>query len=418
MRFAPYSWQMVKENCSMQVIKTIPIRIKAATAPVKLLLTVLSLIAILVPAAVAAKIIKDRASRETPPPSLPLINDSQISIHSAADVTAIRQQLIQFIWGPRGFPAHDLPAKVMADICAHPDARSHDACSLASSVTNLLRVDEMQVLMDNHNESLAYHFVPQKPNGRLVIVHQGHFCYLNDAANADGVANTIKALVTKGFGVLAMYMPHKQPDDCGGPYVEDGLFNEKTVGSPMKYFFEPIAEDLNYLKTYSKAADFPSYQKYSLIGLSGGGWTVTVYAAIDPNIATSIPVAGSIPIYLRSPRFPNDVGDYPQIWPPFYEIAGYLDLYIMGAYGVGRSQIQILNRNDNCCFGPKQYDLSGTWDQAVQAYAARVRNTLSSLGEGHYQLVIDDVATHHMISSYAINDVIIPALLPKNSAQS
>eukprot|EP00662_Eupelagonemidae_sp_cell21_P020620 gene20620-19998_t len=35
-----------------------------------------------------------------------------------------------------------------------------------------------------------------------------------------------------------------------------------------------------------------------LLGLSGGGWTVTLAAAIDPRIHVSIPLAGSLPWYL------------------------------------------------------------------------------------------------------------------------
>jgi len=31
------------------------------------------------------------------------------------------------------------------------------------------------------------------------------------------------------------------------------------------------------------------------------------------------------------------------------------DLYILGAFGEGRKQVQILNRQDDCCFGQKQH---------------------------------------------------------------
>ena len=37
-----------------------------------------------------------------------------------------------------------------------------------------------------------------------------------------------------------------------------------------------------------------------MAGLSGGGWTTTLYAAIDPSIRYSFPVAGTIPLYLRT----------------------------------------------------------------------------------------------------------------------
>ena len=42
-----------------------------------------------------------------------------------------------------------------------------------------------------------------------------------------------------------------------------------------------------------------NFKRYSMIGLSGGGWTTVVYAAIDERISDSFSVAGSIPFYLR-----------------------------------------------------------------------------------------------------------------------
>jgi len=72
-----------------------------------------------------------------------------------------------------------------------------------------------------------------------------------------------------------------------------------------------------------------------MIGLSGGGRTTTVYAAVDPTIGCSFPVAGTIPRYLRSG---GSVGDREQNEPSFYRLAGYLDLYLLGAVGAGCAQ--------------------------------------------------------------------------------
>jgi hypothetical protein len=100
------------------------------------------------------------------------------------------------------------------------------------------------------------------------------------------------------------YMPHMHPGACAnaGTATDHNTMLSQSVrtGSPLKWFLEPIAVSLNYLRTKSAADGFPHYQEYDFVGLSGGGWTVTVYAAIDPSIKVSIPVAGSIPLYLRS----------------------------------------------------------------------------------------------------------------------
>lgn len=215
--------------------------------------------------------------------------------------------------------------------------------SPVSNLTNLERVDAIRITMDAGQEGLAHHFIPaRRKNNQLVILHQGHACTLNDdPALADvgaGLQRTINALLHDGYSVLGMYMPGYRPDHCSG---HDNIFNIVTTGSPMKFFLEPVVVSLNYLKTKYSTDNFPRYTEFHMAGLSGGGWTTTVYAAIDPTIKFSFPVAGTIPLYLRSD---GSVGDLEQTLDAFYRIAGYPDLYAMGSYGFGRKQVQILNR--------------------------------------------------------------------------
>lgn len=56
-----------------------------------------------------------------------------------------------------------------------------------------------------------------------------------------------------------------------------------ATGSPIKFFLEPTAETLNYLKAQG-------YADFAMTGLSGGGWTTMLYSAIDPTIRQSFPV--------------------------------------------------------------------------------------------------------------------------------
>jgi dienelactone hydrolase len=65
--------------------------------------------------------------------------------------------------------------------------------------------------------------------------------------------------------------------------------------SSMKFFVEPVILAINYAKTLG-------YKRIVMVGLSGGGWTTTVAAAIDPRIDLSIPVAGSLPFGAGSVR--------------------------------------------------------------------------------------------------------------------
>jgi len=73
-----------------------------------------------------------------------------------------------------------------------------------------------------------------------------------------------------------------------------------------------------------------------MTGLSGGGWTTTVYAAIDPTIRCSVRWPDDS-LYLRA----GSVGDREQFEPAFYRLAGYPDLYVLGGTA-RRKQVQIL----------------------------------------------------------------------------
>ncbi|WP_327588911.1 hypothetical protein OHA25_19185 [Nonomuraea sp. NBC_00507] len=176
----------------------------------------------------------------------------------------------------------------------------------------------------------------------------------------------------------------------------------------MKYFLEPVAVCLNYLKSKYIVHGFPRYSEYDMIGLSGGGWTTTVYSAIDSRIRSSFPIAGSIPLYLRGNGAAT--GDREQTYSDFYKISGYLDLYILGSAGSGRKQVQILNRRDNCCFGADQHDATragSTYDQSVRDYESRVQKTVAALGFADaFRLHIDETAPSHTISRHAIKIIL------------
>lgn len=329
-----------------------------------------------------------------------LIDDRAITIHSGREVVERRRALIQYLWGPDGFPAR-LPDLVLTNVASPVKQLSH-----------LTRVDELRIDMAPGLQGLAYHFIPERPNRELVIVHQGHACTLDDDPSPEdvgfGLQRTIHALLREGYGVLGVFMPHMRPGDCAGGH--DAMFKTHTTGSPIKYFLEPTAVSLNYLETCSRAGHFPEYRAFHMTGVSGGGWTTTIYAAIDPRIRCSVPVAGTTPLYLRSG---DSVGDREQYEPTFYRIAGYQDLYIMGAHEHGRKQVQILVRRDDCCFGEAQHDAKSSgmaYADAMRDYEQRVRVALEGIGRGSFRVEIDEIAPSHMISHHAIEDVLLPEL--------
>lgn len=347
-----------------------------------------------------------------------LLDDRAITITSISDADMRRQQLISYIWGTDGFPAATkLPARTSLSINALPSDLTPTGVPLA----NLEQVDKLTISMEGPvgeppETNIAYHLIPKRKNNRLVIMNPGHACgyvdHFGDPYSDTGYGDlrTLNALLREGYSVLATYMPHFQPGAC---VLNHNALMAKPVrtGSPLKWFMEPIAVSLNYLRSQYVVDGFPQYQDYNFVGLSGGGWTGVVYAALDPSIKVTIPVSGSIPLYLRSG---GSVGDDEQKISSFYSIAGYPDLYILGSLGAGRRHIQILNRRDNCCFGERDHAGLLPWQTAMRSTERDVRTALYNLGTtsaaGSFRLEIDDAADGHKISWYSIANMITAEL--------
>lgn len=347
-------------------------------------------------------------------------DDNEVTMASPAEVPARREALIELLWGPAGFPSDKLPDAV---------EKSVPSPIQTIPIPNLARVDRLIIGMDAGVYNEAFHFVPQSANGRLVIVHGGHDYTLD----LNGIPDTIAALVERGYGVLGAVMPCYGSLACPGiPQHQSSPHNllltgvEPAAGDALKYFVEHLAVSLHYLKTQSDSGGFAPYGDFAMTGLSGGGWTTVLYAAIDPTIRRSFPCSGSQPMYLRhcddGPPACIDGygGDAEQMYfPLFKRVAGYLDLYAMGAAGPGRRQVQVQIREDACCFGEPSYEGAATvpgftWSQAVRAYEQKVQTFLWNGGSpdpGSYRFEIDETAAHsHVISGTTLARVILGEL--------
>jgi len=345
-----------------------------------------------------------------------LVNDREITIRTPKDIAAKRQALIEYVWGSDGMPARRMPNWVIKD-----------DISPISGLADLERVDTLMVQMDAGVNSYAHHLIPRIPNNRLVLLHLGHMpTFDDDNVPADvgfGMRRTLEGLLGDGYSVLAVYMPRNaqfltsiEVSDDGGIEAHNELFENPDLrpekGSPLKYFLEPIAIYLNYLSARPHMDEFPYYSEFSMVGFSGGGWTTTVYSALDERIRFSVSIAGSIPLYLR---IGAEIGDAEQTVPDFYLIAGYPDLYVMGSNGPGRKQVQVLNRDDWCCFSERFHhpELADglTYDEAIRHYEFKVREALIGLGNKDlFSVEVDEAAPGHNVTWDAIYDTILPEL--------
>jgi len=324
----------------------------------------------------------DTIKKEAPTENNQFITQSDLNtlvrIDGKSDIEKKRNDLTEFFWnvGSLQRVQHDgqLP-EIESDIY---DSRYND-------LQNLKRIDKLTVEMEYGIDSVSYLLLPEESNQKLILYHHGH--------DGDFIlgSDTIQFFLERNFTVLAMTMPlvgmNNQPivgiDGFGEmKLISHDQFNllEKNKFNPMKLFINPIQVNLNYL---DKEYDF---KRYSIIGLSGGGWIGLVYSAIDDRISDSFSIASSLPFYLRVDA--RDIGDYEQTNVNLYKITNYLELYVLAAYGDDRKHIQIFNKNDPCCYSGIGYE----------SYEFFIKDKLVKLGKGSFQILIDDTHNEHKIS--------------------
>ncbi|HEY8455855.1 MAG TPA: hypothetical protein VIL34_09690 [Actinopolymorphaceae bacterium] len=304
-----------------------------------------------------------------------------ITVRSMRDVVATRRRLIAYVWKGHGLPA-GLP---------HVDRDVATPADLAE--LRCRRYDRVTAHLAHGLVSTSYLAWPRgRHPKRLAIYHTGHGN--PHAAPYDRpLLDTTQALLDVGWVVAVVDLPLLgwNASQAAGNVTSHEIFAhyEKPAFSALTFFLEPLALLVNY--AYAEFGEGP----IAMIGLSGGGWATTVYAALDPRVTHSYPVAGSWPFFLRGlpPHKPNH-GDWEQrkdALPGFYTLAGYLDLYVLGSTGTGRRQLQILNTYDPVCF-PGLYHRS---------YAGHVRRRVAAIGGGSWDVLEDDTHTSHTVSDYA-----------------
>jgi hypothetical protein len=322
----------------------------------------------------------------------------ELAIGSVTDLDNKRMALINKVWS-----RSTIDTTQQVDFHGPPEAI--DVTPLPANVT----VERYKIRMptsggsprgdgNTYVEGIADHFFPAGGASKLVILNPGHACRYTQTPYQD--AQTVIELLNDGYAVLATYMPRGTPLDCASDmtvqhnrlFDPSGNLRPANGGHPLIYFLDPVRRSLNYVLAHF------NYSQVHMAGLSGGGWTTTLYAALDTRIAISIPIAGSEPFYMRFPSDAEQEDNVPAGNDFFHfmsggtpVVTGYKDLYLMGGYGAGRRQIQVLNRNDDCCFGQGEYVGSSVpWDRDVRAYEGDVRSRVKALGAGSFRVEINE----------------------------
>ncbi|WP_116772114.1 hypothetical protein [Maribacter litoralis] len=257
------------------------------------------------------------------------------------------------------------------------------------NLKNLRQIEQFEIVQNYNIKSIGYIFLPEKNNNRLVLYHQGH--------SGDFLIgkNTIAYFVSKGFTVYAFSMPLKGRNNR--PVIEIPKIGKiqlsnheefKYLTNPLQYFIAPVITMLNYAET-------KRFNDISMIGVSGGGWTTTLAAALDLRIDNSYPVAGSYPMFVRYQEPSRNYGDFEQTYPELYTKINYLDLYILGSTGPNRSQTQISNKYDPCCYGGNGY----------LQYDKFIKKKMETFSNGSFEILSDSTHANHEISQWALEQI-------------
>jgi hypothetical protein len=245
-------------------------------------------------------------------------------------------------------------------------------------------IDRLTYEMEFGFVSISYLFHAANPNGWLMIYHEGHD---RDFVARKGV---IDRLLAEGFDVAALDMPltgrNNQPTVCLPVQGCVKFFThsqfallQPSQGTALRFFLEPVIATQN--------GPGRNYEHIAMMGLSGGGWTTTLAAALDERIEASFPVAGSLPMRVHTKR---DAGDWEQMLQGIAHMVSYEDLYVL-ATSNGRRQMQVLNLHDPCCFSN---DGSAYRDEVGEATG------------GRWSLFVDEQQRTHDISPAAMEKII------------
>ena len=277
--------------------------------------------------------------------------ESALHIRTAADVQQVRARLLRLVFGDKEWPAAQV-------VTVQPDG----------------------ALIFEGPYGMQFQSQRYQAGGNRVVLycegHAGHWRHSQEA---------IDAFLAQGWDVIAMAMPLLGPNSAGDwqgkTLREHGDF--AALPAPIEPFMVP------WTVLYEYASRL--YGDIIIAGVSGGGWSCSLYAALDERVRLSVPVAG---VWPRALRGHNDIGDFEQQHDPLWETASYLDRFVMAS--VGRRQVQIFNRHDPACFAG---------DAALQ-YTGLVQNRLREIGAGGtFEVLIDETHKEHKFSAWAVEAI-------------
>lgn len=269
-------------------------------------------------------------------------------VANSANFETTRQRLLKDIWKK----SDPLPSRLpVRSLQGHPPPNGRVA-----AVENVSKVLHFEIDIGRGFRSIVRYHRPLKEStrlNRLMIVQQGHGCLGDHSSDA-----AVVSFLGSGFDVLFCDMP-MSGENHRPPEVEvAGGCGHAGMAALARDDFNPLELFFNHLPTGIRLAANSNGEPFfdiSMCGISGGAWTTTVYAALDPQIRFSFPVSGSTPHQLRPDGGENEYEGHPQ-----QSIYAICQVHLMSLLAIhsfetpgnqatylNRGQIQCYNANDS-----------------------------------------------------------------------
>jgi len=312
--------------------------------------------------------------------------DTTAMISSAVIQTpaAVRERLLDMALGPGGIPRDLAPDRILDD-----DGE-------LGELPNGTAVTRLHFDLGLGLTSNPYIIRSARGNERLVVYHHG----FGDPIQT--VSDFLSKLLDAGYDIVALnalghggtlafvdsdqdgIRPHARQNQKSNIFHEMSHFDR-----PLRHHLTPVYGAINFARAQS------DYRSTDIVGFSMGGFMAMLVAALDPSIERSYPIAGVYPNYMR--RGQEVMPDGPPTYPPLIGIANHLELFVLGASGPRRRQVQVFNRYDRCCFNGIRSEL----------YAQAVRDAVAiGPNGGSFDVVIDETHADHRISRFTTRTII------------
>jgi|GEM_PF-3342551 len=261
----------------------------------------------------------------------------KLNARSISQYRALRGKAIDFIWDGNPVPKNIIPQVLASDLPS-----DH---ALAAFQPVMLRHT-----MSSEVVSQMYAFFPFGLEADCALIMLGGHSQGARTIRPDTL-NALLAALSAGCIAVHISMPLQgdnyllEADGSRSQGSHDRFRGRETSGySPIRYFVEPVAVAVNWLRTNGTSGHIVT------AGLSGGGWTAAVAAALDPRIDVTVSIAGSMPLEIRRGRPESDLGDWEQHESKLWDFLTYQDIYILSALEDHRSAHYVWNKEDICCF--------------------------------------------------------------------